>query len=68
VFENRAMKTVFGSRWEDVTENWKSCKTGSLKNLRSSANAIKRGRVRTVTFGKIAALHANREEKRVFGT
>jgi hypothetical protein len=31
VFEDRALKTVFGSRWENVTGNWKNCKTGSLK-------------------------------------
>lgn len=57
VFENRALKTVFGSRWEDVKGNWKNYKAGSLKSLRSSANATRTSRVRTVIFGKIAALH-----------
>lgn len=57
MFENRALKRVFGSRWEDVTRNLKNYKTGSLKYLRSSANATRTSRVRTVTFGKIAALH-----------
>jgi hypothetical protein len=41
VFENRVLRTIFGSRRDDVTGDWRKLHNEELHNLHSSPNLIR---------------------------
>jgi hypothetical protein len=41
VFENRVRRRTFGTKWEEVTGEWKKLHSGELHNLYSKPDIIR---------------------------
>jgi hypothetical protein len=41
VFENKVLRRILGSKWDEVTGQWRKMHSGELHNLCSSPDIIK---------------------------
>jgi hypothetical protein len=48
VFENRALRRIFGPKKDKVTEEWRKLHNGDLHNLYSSPNTIRQIKLRMI--------------------
>jgi hypothetical protein len=50
VFENRAVRRIFGPKWDDVTGEWRKLHSVELHNLYSSPNNIRQIKSRRMSW------------------
>jgi hypothetical protein len=64
VFENRALRRIFGSKWDEVTGEWRKLHNEELHNLYSSPDIIRQGKTRRMRCaGHVARMG---EERKVY--
>jgi hypothetical protein len=62
VFENRALRRIFGHKRDEVTAEWRKLRSGELHNLYSSPNIIKQINSRRMRWaGQMARIGEERK-------
>jgi hypothetical protein len=62
VFENRALRRIFGPKRDEVTGEWRQLQNGELYNLYSSPNIIMQMKSRENEVGRACGTHGRREK------
>jgi hypothetical protein len=62
VFENRVLRRIFGSKRDEVNEEWKKLHSGELHNLYSSPNIIRQAKSRRMRWARHVARMERREK------
>jgi hypothetical protein len=66
VFENRALRRIFGPKRDEVTGEWRKLHSGELHNLHSSADIIRQIKSRRMKWaGHVARMGEGRNVYRV---
>jgi hypothetical protein len=66
VFENRVMRKIFGSKWDQVTGEWRKLHNGDLHNLYSSPAIIRQIKSRRMRWaGHVARMGEGKNVYRV---
>jgi hypothetical protein len=66
VFENRVLRRIFGSKWDEVTGDWRKLHNEELHNLYSSPNIIRMIKSRRMRMaGHVARMGEKRNEYRI---
>jgi hypothetical protein len=62
VFENRAVRRIFGPKWDDVTGEWRKLHSEELHNLYPSPNNIRQIKSRRMSWaGYVVRMGAERK-------
>jgi hypothetical protein len=66
VFENRALRRIFGPKRDEITGEWRNVQSGELHNLYSSPDIIRQIKSRTMRWvGHVARMGEGRNVYRV---
>jgi hypothetical protein len=65
MFENRVLRRIFGSKWDEVTGAWRKLYDEELKDLCSSPNIVRAIKQRRMIWAGHVARVGRGEEKRI---
>jgi hypothetical protein len=66
LFENRALRRIFGSKKEEVKGNWRKLHNERLHNLYSSPNIIRMIKSRRMRWTRHVARNAEKKKKNAY--